>query len=306
MKPIRWGILGASNFALGHMGPAIHAAKGADLVAVASSSAEKVRPFQAFAPQVHHIASYDAMLADPQIDAIYIPLPNHLHVEWALKANKAGKHVLVEKPIALRANQINPLIAARDASGLQLAEAFMIVHHPQWLRARDWVQSGEIGRLRHVDAAFSFYNDDPANIRNRAETGGGSLPDIGVYTIGSARFVTGAEPADLSARLIRENGVEVWAQISAVMRGANSSFTYQSITTTRAYNRQVVTFQGDKGMVRLEGGPFNANVNDLAAVELHQGGNRVTIERFAPVNHYGLFMAAGRCPSVAACHRSGL
>ena len=286
MKPVRWGILGAAKFALQHMGPAIHAAKGAELAAVASASADKVAAFAAFAPGLTHHASYDALLADPTIDAVYIPLPNHLHVEWALKANAAGKHVLCEKPIAMQAGQIDALIAARDASGLLLAEAYMIVHHPQWQRAREWVQGGEIGTLRHVDAAFSFYLDDTTNIRNRPETGGGSLPDIGVYTFGSARFVTGAEPVDLSSRIIRENGVEIFAQVSALMQGPLGRFTYGSTTTMRCYNRQVVTFQGTKGMVRLEGGPFNANVNDLAEVELHQNGNRVITERFPTVNHY--------------------
>ena len=292
MKPVKWGILGAANFAVNHMGPAIHAAKGAELVAVASSSAEKVKPFQAFAPAARFVESYDALLADPEIEAVYIPLPNHLHVDWTLKAIAAGKHVLTEKPIALQANEVDALIAARDASGLQVAEAYMIVHHPQWQRAREWVQSGEIGTLRHVDAQFSFCLTDMGNIRNKPDTGGGSLRDIGVYTFGSARFVTGAEPVDLSSRVVRENDVEIWAQVAATMQGAQGRFTYNSMTTMRAYNRQVVTFQGDKGMVRLEGGPFNANVNDLAEVELHQGGNRVLTERFPAVNQYALQVEA--------------
>ena len=292
MKPVKWGILGAANFAVNHLGPAIHAAKGAELVAVASSSAEKVKPFQAFAPSARFVPSYDALLADPEIEAVYIPLPNHLHVDWTLKAIAAGKHVLTEKPIALQADEIDALIAARDASGLQVAEAYMIVHHPQWQRAQQWVQSGEIGTLRHVDAQFSFCLTDMGNIRNKPDTGGGSLRDIGVYTFGSARFVTGAEPVDLSSRVVRENDVEIWAQVAATMQGAQGRFTYNSMTTMRAYNRQVVTFQGDKGMVRLEGGPFNANVNDLAEVELHQGGNRVLVERFPAVNQYALQVEA--------------
>ncbi len=292
MKTVRWGILGASNFALNRMGPAIHAAAGAELVAVASSSAQKVAGFQAFAPGARHLTRYEALLDDPAVDVIYIPLPNHLHVEWTLKALAAGKHVLTEKPIAMQADEIDALIAARDASGLVAAEAYMIVHHPQWLRAKEWLAAGEIGTLRHVDAQFSFYLDDKTNIRNRPDTGGGSLRDIGVYTFGSARFVTGAEPVDLSARVIRENGVEIWAQVATTMQGPTGRFTYNSMTTMRAYNRQVVTFQGDKGMIRLEGGPFNANVHDLAEIELHQGANRTLIERFPTVNQYQLQVEA--------------
>ena len=292
MKTVRWGILGASNFALNRMGPAINAAHGAALVAVASSSAQKVAAFQSYAPAARHVASYEALLADPGVDVVYIPLPNHLHVEWTLKALAAGKHVLTEKPIAMQADEIDALIAARDRTGLVAAEAYMIVHHPQWQRAREWLAAGEIGTLRHVDAQFSFYQDDPANIRNRPETGGGSLRDIGVYTFGSARFVTGAEPVDLSARVIRENGVEVWAQVATTMQGPLGRFTYNSMTTMRAYNRQCVTFQGDRGMIRLEGGPFNANVHDMAEIELHQGMNRTLIERFPTVNQYQLQVEA--------------
>lgn len=292
MASVRWGILGASNFALNRMGPAIHAAHGAELVAVASSSAEKVAGFQAYAPAARHVTSYEALLADPGVDVVYIPLPNHLHVDWTLKALDAGKHVLTEKPIAMRADEIDALIAARDRTGLIAAEAYMIVHHPQWLRARDWLAAGEIGTLRHVDAQFSFYQDDPGNIRNRPETGGGSLRDIGVYTFGSARFVTGAEPVDLSARVLRENDVEIWAQVAATMEGPFGRHTYNSMTTMRAFNRQVVTFQGTKGMIRLEGGPFNAGVHDMAEIELHQGMNRVLVERFPTVNQYQLQVEA--------------
>jgi len=292
MKTVKWGILGASNFALRHMGPAIHAAHGAELAAVASSSAEKVAGFQTFAPAARHIHSYEALLADPGIDAVYIPLPNHLHVEWTLKALEAGKHVLTEKPIALHAAEIDALIAARDRTGLVAAEGYMIVHHPQWQKARDWIAAGEIGQLRHVDAQFSFYLDDGENIRNRPETGGGSLRDIGVYTFGAARFATGAEPVELSARVIRENGVEIWAQVAATMEGALGRYTYNSMTTMRAYNRQVVTFQGDKGMIRLEGGPFNANINDMAEIELHRGQNGTLTERFPAVNQYQLQVEA--------------
>ncbi len=292
MSVVRWGILGAANFAREHMAPAIHAANGAELAALATSDAAKAAPFQAFCPGLRVHDSYDALLADPAIDAVYIPLPNHLHVEWTLKALAAGKHVLTEKPIAMNALEIDRIIAARDASGLLAAEAYMIVHHPQWIRAKEWLEAGEIGTLRHVDAQFSFNLPPNDNIRNRADAGGGGLRDIGVYTFGSTRFVTGAEPVDVSARLIMENGVDVFAQVAATMQGPTGSFTYGSMTGIRMYNRQVVTFQGDKGMIRVEGGPFNANLNDMAEVELHQNGNRVTTERFPAANHYVLQVEA--------------
>ena len=294
MQTVRWGILGGAKFAMEQMGPAIHMAAGAELVALATSSPEKAKGFQSFCPALKVHPTYEALLADPGIDAVYIPLPNHLHVEWTLKALEAGKHVLTEKPIALRSEEIDTIIAARDRAGLLAAEAYMIVHHPQWLRAKEWLEAGEIGTLRHVDAAFSFaLLDAPQNIRNRPETGGGSLRDIGVYTFGSARFVTGAEPVEMSARILREAGVDVFVQVAGTMaRTGVPAFTYGSMTSMRLYNRQVVTFQGDRGMIRLEGGPFNANVNDLAEVELHKGGNRVITDRFPTANHYKLQVEA--------------
>ncbi len=292
MKPVRWGILGAANFAKEQMAPAIHAAKGAELAALATSSPEKAAGFLAFCPGLKIHSTYEALLADPTIDAVYVPLPNHLHVEWTLKALAAGKHVLTEKPIALQASEIDQIIAARDASGLLAAEAYMIVHHPQWQLAKKWLEAGEIGTLRHVDAAFTYCLTDMENIRNRPEAGGGSLRDIGVYTFGSARFVTGSEPVDIAARLILENGVDTFAQVSGIMDGPHGRFTYESITSMRLYNRQVVTFQGDKGMIRLDGGPFNANYNDIAEIELHQNGNKVITERFPTANHYVLQVEA--------------
>jgi predicted dehydrogenase len=292
MKPVRWGVLGAANFAREQMAPAIHAAHGATLAAIATSDPAKAGPFQAFCPALRVHGSYDALLADPAIDAVYIPLPNHLHVEWTLKALAAGKHVLTEKPIAMQASEIDRIIAARDRTGLLAAEAYMIVHHPQWQRAREWLAAGEIGTLRHADAAFSYNLTDMGNIRARPETGGGGLRDIGVYTFGSVRFVTGAEPTEISAQIRLEHGVDVFAQVNAVMEGPAGRFTYGSMTAINMYNRQVVTFQGDRGMIRLDGGPFNANVNDLAQIELHRDGNTVLTERWPAANHYVLQVEA--------------
>lgn len=281
MTPLRWGILGASNFARNHMGPAIHAAKGAELAGVATSNSAKAEGFRAFAPQIKVYDGYDAMLADPAIDAVYIPLPNHLHVEWSLKALDAGKHVLCEKPMTLVAAEFDQLIAARDRTGLLAAEAFMIVHHPQFIRAREMVQGGAIGTLKHVEAAFSYFNDDAGNIRNQAGKGGGGLRDIGVYTIGAARFVSGAEPDKIThARIDLTNGVDTYAQFTADFPG----FSYQSMVSTRLAPRQEVVFHGDKGVLTLTC-PFNANVFDMAQLVIETGGQKVS-ERWPAVNHY--------------------
>ncbi|MEY4695606.1 MAG: hypothetical protein RIT14_34 [Pseudomonadota bacterium] len=290
MKTVRWGVLGNAKFAREHMAPAIHMAEGAELVALATSAPGAATGWD-FCPSLQQV-SYEALLADPSIDAVYIPLPNHLHVEWTLKAVAAGKHVLTEKPISMRAEEIDTLIAARDASGLLVAEAYMIVHHPQWQRARDLVQGGAIGRLLHVDAFFSYNNaDELENIRNRPETGGGGIRDIGVYTYGSARFVSGAEATDLSCRLIRENGVDTWAQVDAILQGPLGRATYTAMTSMRLQNRQEVTFHGDTGLLKVANGPFNANLFAEARIELHHG-QTVTSERWPAANHYKLQVEA--------------
>jgi predicted dehydrogenase len=282
-KAVRWGILGAAKFAREHMARAIHAAEGADFAAIATSDPAKAAPFRAFAPNIRVHLDYDALLADPDIDAVYIPLPNHMHVEWTLKALKAGKHVLTEKPIAMNAGEFDALIAARDASGLLAAEAYMIVHHPQFVRAREIVQSGAIGKLVHVNAVFSYNNaSDTGNIRNRPETGGGALPDIGVYTFGSARFVTGEEPVSVDYANIRfENNVDVFNQIAATF----PSFTYSAVVSMRMFPRQEISFHGDKGILTVTC-PFNAAVHDQAELRLENADKVVTTERFPGVNHY--------------------
>jgi predicted dehydrogenase len=292
MQPVNWGVLGASRFAREHMGPAIHAARGARLAALATADPARAAPFREFCPELRVHDSYAALLADPDIEAVYIPLPNHLHVEWSLKALAAGKHVLCEKPMAMAAGDYGALIAARDGAGLLAAEAYMIVHHPQWQRVRDWIGAGEIGRIEHADAHFSYDNRaDVANIRNRPETGGGGIRDIGVYAYGSVRFATGAEPAELTARIRRENGVDTWAQVIGSFAGLQDSFSYAALTSMRLYPRQEVVFQGEAGLIRLSA-PFNAGIFGEARVEMFRKGRPELVERFPGVRQYVLQVEA--------------
>ena len=286
MKTVNWGVLGAAKFAREHMARAIHEAEGARLHSLATSDPAKAEGFRAFCPDLKVHASYDALLADPEVDAVYIPLPNHLHVEWTRKAALAGKHVLTEKPIALAAAEIDGLIALRDASGLLVTEAYMIVHHPQWQRARQLVAEGAIGRILHADAAFSYDNRaDPGNIRNRPETGGGSIPDIGVYAYGSVRWTTGAEPVAVRSRIARENGVDVFAQVIADMEGPGGRFTYAAMTSMRLPPRQEVVFQGEGGVMRLTA-PFNAGLFGEAQLHLFRPGQPDHVERFPGARQY--------------------
>ena len=261
---IRWGVLGASGFARRDMAPALHLARGSRLAALATRSAEKAAPFVDRVPDLRVHGDYDALLADPEIDAVYVPLPHTMHVEWGLKALEAGKHVLIEKPVAMRAGNIASLIAARDRTGLQAAEAYMIVHHPQWHLVRDLIAEGAIGTLRHVEGVFTYDNSgDPGNIRNAAATGGGALPDIGVYTIGATRWATGAEPETIThADLDWEEGCDTLARVSTRFPG----FSAHWFLSMRLMPEQFMLFHGEAGLIRLTA-PFNAARFKEATVE---------------------------------------
>lgn len=287
-KPVEWGVLGAAKFARQFMAPAIHAANGARLAGLATSNVGKAEPFQAFCPDLTIYDSYEALLADPAIEAVYIPLPNHLHVEWSLKALDAGKHVLCEKPMTMAATEFESLIQKRDATGLLAAEAYMIVHHPQWQFVRKLIADGIIGKLVHVTGAFSFDNrTDVTNIRNKAETGGGGLRDIGVYVIGGVRFATGQEPVSVESAIRWEDGIDAFSEIRARFPG----FTYSSYVSIRMHPHQEMVFHGEGGVIRLTA-PFNARVFGEARVELHRPGLEVQVTRFPGDDHYKLQVEA--------------
>ncbi|WP_299884846.1 Gfo/Idh/MocA family oxidoreductase [uncultured Ruegeria sp.] len=287
-KPVQWGVLGAAKFARQYMAPAIHAANGARLSGLATSDPAKAAPFLEFCPDLNVYDDYDALLGDPNIDAVYIPLPNHLHVEWSLKALDAGKHILCEKPMTMRAREFDALIKKRDDTGLLAAEAYMIVHHPQWQMVRKLIADGAIGKLAHVTGAFSFDNrTDTTNIRNRAETGGGGLRDIGVYVIGSARYATGQEPVTVQSAIRWENGIDSFTEIRAQF----PDFTYSSYVSIRMHPHQEMVFHGEGGVIRLTA-PFNARVFGEARVELHRPGLEVQVTRFPGDDHYKLQVEA--------------
>ncbi|MEM8572546.1 MAG: Gfo/Idh/MocA family oxidoreductase [Pseudomonadota bacterium] len=277
---VRWGILSAAKIARKWVCPAIHKSERGHVAAVASRDLARARALaDLFGARA--MGDYEALLDDPNIDAIYIPLPNAAHVEWTRRCLEAGKHVLCEKPLALKAEEIEALIAARDASGKFAAEAFMVTHHPQWHRVRDLVREGAIGALRHVQAAFSFNNPDPNNIRNMPDQGGGALRDIGVYPSVVTRFVTGAEPEAIRATIDWELGIDATARVSADFPGFGLDF-YVSM---RMAPRQFVTFHGDEGWLTLHT-PFNAQLYGDSVLEHRTLDGRITLERFPLADQY--------------------
>jgi len=279
---VRWGILGASRFAREHMAPAIAAAPGGRLVAVASRRGESVAgPFRALTADLVVHDSYETLINDTGIDAVYIPLPNHLHVEWTLNALAAGKHVLCEKPIAMRTDEFSDLIDARDRAGRLAAEAFMIVHHPQWDFVRQNLKEQRIGQLRHIEATFCLHNDDPHNIRNRPETGGGAVRDIGVYLLGAARLATGLEPRSIRARSKMQRGVDFFTDFQADFGGA----TFSGTVSMRMGPMQRMAFYGQAGVLTLHA-PFNAEVFGDARIDVRCPGGETQTHRFNRARQY--------------------
>ncbi|MBN8999957.1 MAG: Gfo/Idh/MocA family oxidoreductase, partial [Rhizobiales bacterium] len=220
------------------------------------------------------------------IDGVYIPLPTSQHLEWAIRAADAGKHVLVEKPLALKADDIAAVIAARERNGVVVSEAFMVVHHPQWVKVKELVGSGAIGRLRHVQGAFSYFLKDPANMRNIPALGGGGLPDIGVYPTVSTRFVTGSEPKRLRATVERDKtfGTDIYSVIHADFGDFDLSF----YIATQLAARQVMVFHGDEGFIEIRS-PFNAGLYDDHRIEINNARHdEARILRFPGTHQYRL------------------
>ena len=284
---VRWGVLGAAKIARTALCPAIHLARGGALAALATRTAEKAAPFVRRYPGLRVHESYEALLDDPEVDAVYIPLPNDQHVDWTLRALDAGKHVLCEKPIALTAGEIDRLIARRDATGLLAAEAFMVVHHPQWARVRDLLAQGAIGRLAEVQGVFTYFNDDMGDIRQHAAHGGGGLRDVGVYPVVTTRFATGAEPDTVTARLTRENGVDVYARVWADFPDFSLSF----YCGMRMLRRQEMVFHGTEGWIRLQA-PFNPNIYADGRLEWRRPDGIEEVETYTGIDQYVLQIEA--------------
>src|SRR5450631_2739105 len=204
MSKVRWGILSTAKIAVTKVIPGMQKGVWSEVIAIASRDRGKAEDAARTLGIPKSYGSYEELLADPQIEAIYNPLPNQLHVPWTIKAAEAGKHVLCEKPLSLTVAEAKTLLAVEERTRMKIGEAFMVRTHPQWLRAREIVKSGEIGDLRAVLTAFSYFNRDAANIRNVAEWGGGALMDIGCYPIQISRFLFGQEPLRVVGRLERD------------------------------------------------------------------------------------------------------
>lgn len=287
---LKFGILSTAKIAHEHLIPAIQQADNAQLIGIASRDQKKSSAMAERFNVPQAFGSYEAMLDSAQIEAVYIPLPTSQHVEWSLKAIQAGKHVLVEKPLALKAADINKLIIARDKAGVVVSEAFMVTYHPQWLKVKELLKKKAIGTLRRIESSFTYYNVDANNMRNRPELGGGVLPDIGVYPTVCARFATGMEPKSAMAQVEYDPTFKTdrYANVQLELDGVDMSF----YVSTQMANRQTMIFHGDKGFIELSA-PFNSNLYEGDEVRLHNANHSQTqVFRYTGLNQYRLEIEA--------------
>ena len=290
METVRWGVLGVANIATRKVIPAIQATETCRVTAIASRDLAKARAAAEELGIERAYRSYRELLDDPDIEAVYIPLPNHLHAEWTLAAAAAGKHVLCEKPLALTTEEARRMVDGCARAGVKLMEAFMYRHHPQWVEVKRMVDEGVIGQVYAIQTVFSYRNMDPTNIRNIAAAGGGALYDIGCYPVNVARFLFGSEPTDVEAFIRRDPAFGTDALTSAILDfdGRHAVFTVS--TQTEADQR--VAIEGTEGRLVVEI-PFNIPHDRPTRVIHYAGGDPPAdpdfeVHDIPPANQYGI------------------
>jgi predicted dehydrogenase len=290
MSVLRIGVLSTANIATEKVIPGMRRAARVEVAAIASRDTAQARATadRLGIPRAH--GSYEALLADPEVDAVYIPLPNHLHAAWTIAAARAGKHVLCEKPLAMTAAEAEAMVEVCRAEGVHLMEAFMYRQHPSWVAVRELVASGRIGRLVAIQSWFSYFNDDPANIRNIRAYGGGALMDVGCYAVNLSRMLFDSEPDVVSAALLRDpaSGVDIVTSAILGFEAGIAAFT----VSTRTEDDQRVDVYGTGGRISV-GIPFNIPPDRPTRVYVTAGGDppvapdTETIE-FATADPYGV------------------
>jgi predicted dehydrogenase len=286
---LRWGILSTASIGMRKVIPGLQKSQLCSVDAIASRDLAKAQSAAQKLGIPTAYGSYEEVLADPNIDAIYNPLPNQLHVPWTIKAAEAGKHVLCEKPISLTAAEARTLLGVRARTGVKIAEAFMIRTHPQWLRVRELIADGRIGTLRSIAGFFSYHNVDPANIRNHMESGGGALLDIGCYCVHASRYAFGRAPARVIGLIDRDPAMHIDRLTSAMLDFESGQSIFTCSTQFVPYQR--MQFFGTRGRIEIEI-PFNAPVERPTRIFIDDGtdilGSRIVTETFSVCDQYAL------------------
>ncbi len=284
---VRWGVLSTAGIGVKKVIPAMQKGEWIDVMAIASRDRGKAEETARALGIAKAYGSYEELLADPQIEAIYNPLPNQLHVPWSIRAAEAGKHVLCEKPLSMTVAEAKTLLAVQQRTGITIGEAFMVRTHPQWLRTRELIASGRIGQLRSIQAFFSYFNTDPKNIRNIPECGGGALMDIGCYPINTSRFVFGEEPLRVSGLIERDPTLKVDRLTSAILEFPSGHAMFTCSTQLVPYQRMQLL--GTKGRIEIEI-PFNAPNDRPCRILIDDGrdlfGGGITVETFPTCDQY--------------------
>lgn len=286
-KKLRWGILSTAAIGMKKVIPAMQRGEHTAVTAIASRDLTRAQRAAAALniPKVY--GSYEELLSDPEIDAIYNPLPNHLHVSWTTRAAEAGKHVLCEKPLGMNAAEVRSLLGVRDRTGVKIGEAFMIRSYPQWLRLRELLDESRVGELRAVTGVFSYFNIDPANIRNLVEIGGGALMDIGCYLVHASRYAFRQEPVRVVASIDRDPQMRTDRLTSGLMEFASGHAVFTCSTQLIPYQR--VHFLGTRGRIEIEI-PFNAPPDRPTRIFIDGSGDLsgsgITVETFPVADQY--------------------
>ena len=289
MRPVRWGIISTAMIARDRMIPAMHGNPHCEIIAVASRDGERARAFAAAHGIPRHHDSYEALLADGRVEAVYIPLPNHLHLEWTRRAAEAGKHVLCEKPLTITVAEAEEMIRVREATGVVIEEAFMCRDHPQWHETRRLLGEGRIGAPRALQACFTYMNRDADDIRNDPGSGGGGLRDIGSYTIAMARLVFGAEPRRMMAALEHDPAFATDRQAALILEFPNGLANLFCATQVQRYERLHIF--GEAGWMALEA-PYVQPPDHVCRILIGQGPYPsilpTEVIEIPPANHYAL------------------
>jgi predicted dehydrogenase len=287
VEKVRWGVLGVAAIAVKKVIPAMQRGTWSTVTAIASRDRQKAEQAAHALGIPKAYGSYEELLADSEVEAIYNPLPNHLHIPWSVQCAQAGKHVLCEKPLSLTAAEAQELLQARNRAGVKIGEAFMVRTHPQWIRARELVRSGAIGELRSIAGFFSYFNRDPANIRNIVAYGGGGLMDIGCYPIMTSRFIFGEEPRRVLGLLERDPQMKTDRLTSAVLDFPSGHAIFTCSTQLISYQRMQIL--GTRGRIEVEI-PFNAPVDRSCRILVDDGrdlfGGGVRVEEFPTCDQY--------------------
>lgn len=287
IKKVRWGVLGAANIAIKKVIPSMQTGENCEITAIASRDFEKAKQAAKALNIPKFYGYYEDLLADSDIEAIYIPLPNHLHLEWSIKAATAGKHVLCEKPLGLNAAEVRRLIEIRDKTGVKIQEAFMVRSHPQWLAVRDLIKSGKIGHLQAINCFFSYFNVDKSNIRNKIETGGGALTDIGCYCINISRFIFEDEPKRVVSLIEKDAETGIDKLTSAMLDFSCGQATFTCSTQLVPYQR--FQFLGTKGRIEVEI-PVNTPTDTPTRIYVDDGadlyGENIDTIKFKAANQF--------------------